>query len=253
MTTATQIDRTLTFEIAHNVRHMGGYRTRDGRETRPTIVRAASLHRLTDAGVDSFVAAGIRTVIDFRSEKECDDRRTPNMEAHGVRHIFAPVFRSDASPAGLGADFTGFGPVYQKMLHSGAGAYRTLLEVVAEADGGVLFHCAAGKDRTGVLCALTLLALGVDEADVTADYELTNLNAMLDGVLVQAAARYAKRIGRPIEPEEIRPMIRVERAFLDAALGAIAQRSGSVDAYLEDMLGLDDARRKALAANLLAA
>jgi protein-tyrosine phosphatase len=170
MTTAITIDRTLTFEVAHNVRHIGGYRTRDGRETRPTIIRAASLHRLTDAGVDSFVAAGIRTVIDLRSEKERDELRTPNMEAHGVRHVFAPVFTSDASPTALSEDFVSFGPIYRSMLDTGATAYKTLLEVVAEADGSVLFHCAAGKDRTGIAAALLMDLAGCSDEDICEDY-----------------------------------------------------------------------------------
>ena len=166
----TLTDRNLSFAVAYNVRHMGGYRTTNGRETRPDVIRAASLHRLTDEGVEALVAHGVRTVVDLRSETEREQTPTPNMEAHGVNHVFAPVFKTDAAPQSFARDFQGYGPIYRRFLETGRDAYRTLFGVIAESDGAVLFHFAAGKDRTGVAAALHHAQHEVSDDDIAADY-----------------------------------------------------------------------------------
>lgn len=238
MTTATALDRTLTFEIAHNVRHMGGYRTRDGRETRPTIIRSASLHRLTDGGVDSFVAAGIRTVVDLRSEKECDEFRTPNMAAHGVRHVIAPVFQGDASPAAFSEGFAGFGPIYQSMLDTGAVAYRTLLEVIADEDGGVLFHCAAGKDRTGVAAALLLDLVGVADDQIVADYA-ESAERLKDAFRETQMTPEQRERMSALSDETRALLLGSEPAYMVETLDFVRGRFGSARGYFRT-LGLGD-------------
>jgi protein-tyrosine phosphatase len=233
---ATTLTRTLAVEVAFNVRHLGGYRTRDGRETRPTIVRSASLHRLTDAGVTSLVAHGIRTVVDLRSEKEREEMPTPNMTAHGVTHVFAPVFRTDASPASFADGFVGFGPVYRRFLDTGRDAYRALFEAIALSDGGVLFHCAAGKDRTGVAAALVLELAGVDDGDIVEDY------AHSAGLLRDAFRDWkpSAPADAPVIDEATREkLLGSEPAYMAETIEYLRGRWGSARGYLRD-LGLDD-------------
>jgi protein-tyrosine phosphatase len=236
--TTTIVNRTLALEVAFNVRHMGGYTTRDGRETRPEVIRAASLHRLTDSGVDSLVAAGIQTVIDLRSEKERETLPTPNMSAHGVRHVFAPVFKTDASPTSFADGFEGFGPVYRRFLDTGRDAYRTLFDVIASSDGCVLFHCAAGKDRTGVAAALVLDLAGVDDSAIVEDY------AQSAGLLVDAFKDWKPTAEQQANAAKISPETRAkllgsEPEYMVETIEYIRGRWGSARGYLRD-LGLSD-------------
>jgi protein-tyrosine phosphatase len=124
--------RELTVEVAHNIRHLGGYRTRNcSRTISNDIVRSATLHRLTDRGVETIAEAGIRTIIDFRSEMELEREKTPDVTKFGIRSIHAPVFRStDASPAGLAdKEFPGYGFVYQRFLEIGGQVTPVELEL----------------------------------------------------------------------------------------------------------------------------
>src|SRR5690606_23117977 len=128
---------------------LGGYPAPGKRRTRADVIRSASLHRLTTESIASLRETGITTIVDLRSTVERERDVTPDMSAHNVANVHLPVFESDASPSGLGENFPGFGPIYERFLENGGNAYRRLCEHIAASDGGVLFHCAAGKDRTG--------------------------------------------------------------------------------------------------------
>ena len=106
----------------------------------------------------------------------------------------------------------------------------------------VLIHCAAGKDRTGILAALVLLALGVEEEAVFEDYLLTNAAVDIETILPAMARRISDEHGKTVTPEALRPMLGVEAGFLRRALEVI----GPLDAYLERALGLDKSARRVL-------
>ena len=168
--TLTITNRELRLEVAHNVRHMGGYTTPEGRTTTDTVIRSAGLQRLTPHGLGTLADHGVKAIVDHRSRAERERDVTPDPSVAGIRHVFAPVFEEDQSPVGLDAEFPGYFVVYQRMLETGRDAYRVLFETVSDTDGKVVFHCAAGKDRTGVAAALMLRLAGVDEATVIEDY-----------------------------------------------------------------------------------
>jgi protein-tyrosine phosphatase len=231
--------RSLAVEVAFNVRHLGGYVTRDGQRTRPDVVRAASLHRLTDCGVDSLVQHGVRTVVDLRSERERDEFPTPDMARHGIRQVFAPVVRGDASPATFADGFVGYGPVYRDFLHAGRDAFRTLVAVIAESDGGVLFHCAAGKDRTGVAAALLLDVAGVSDEDILADYSASE--ALLAGAFEDAQLTPAQRARTAkLSPDQRARLLSSHPAYMSETLAFVRERWGSARGYLRSV-GLDEA------------
>jgi len=167
------ISRELRLEVAHNVRHLGGYRTVSGTQTTDVAIRSASLHRLTDRGLEQLRERDVLTIVDFRSDAERERDQTPDASRYGIRVVHAPVFQQDMSPTGFNGEFPGFAVVYAMFLEIGGPAYRTLLETIAEADGRVLFHCAAGKDRTGIAAALLLDLAGVDDETIIEDYTLT--------------------------------------------------------------------------------
>ncbi len=168
--------RWVELEGVDNVRDLGGLPLRDGGTTRfGRLLRSARLHHLTDADVDRLTGTyGVRTVIDLRSPREVErDGPTP-LERAGVRteHLTVlpddqrPIPREDEDPKLF--NYRGY------LAHRPdniLAAVRLLIEPDA---GAALVHCAAGKDRTGVFCALVADAVGVRTDAVVEDYAMSN-------------------------------------------------------------------------------
>lgn len=242
-----ELTRDLVVEVVPNIRHLGGYRTRDGRETTCTpLVRSASLHRLSAGGIAALADSGVKTVVDLRSGMERERDVTPDLAPFGIVTVHAPVFESDASPVGQDPrDFPGYAVVYERMLASGQPAYRRLFETVAEAEGGVLFHCAVGKDRTGVGAALMLSVAGVSEADVIADYERS------EGLLAHLFAEMLPRMQeRGIDEALGRRLMAAPAADMAAMLAHIDRTWGSAEGYLLD-IGVSTGALSAVRARLV--
>ncbi len=242
----TITNRELRLEIAHNVRHLGGYATTNGRTTRDDIIRSASLHRLTDTGMRHLAEAGVTTIIDFRSDMELERDVTPDSAPYGIRNIHAPVFQQDASPVGLEAEFPGYGVIYERFLDMGRNAYRTLFETAAEADGRILFHCAAGTDRTGVAAALLLDLAGVDETTIVEDYALTEnlLAPMLADWLPQMQER-------GIDPEKAKTLMAAPAEAMGSAMAHLRQTFGNAEGYARE-IGISDTTISAVRARMVA-
>ena len=126
-------------------------------------------------------------------------------------------------------------------------AFGTAVRRVAYASGPLLFHCSAGKDRTGWLTAVLLGALGADRATIVDDYVLTN------EVAGPAMAHTMELLNarRGVPRELLWPVLAAEPAYLDEAFGAVEERYGGLDGYLRDGLGLDDDELAALRRRLL--
>ncbi len=160
--------RWIHIEGAANTRDAGGYSTSDGHiMPRGMVYRSAKLNRLTDAGADSYRELGINTVIDF-----CN-RLTP-----------WPLFGGDvwsvqlaSSVHGCPMSFSKDGPreeFYTRGVCDNAASYREAFELLADSNNyPVLYHCAAGTDRTGVMSALLLELLGVPRETIIVDFELS--------------------------------------------------------------------------------
>jgi len=116
----------------------------------------------------------------------------------------------------------------------------------------VLIHCAAGKDRTGILAALTHRIVGVHHDDMIEDYLLTNTAVRLEERAPEIAERMSRWSGRPASPEAVIAFVGVAPEYLDEAFAEIDRKSGSLDAYLADNLGLDAAMRQRIAERLTA-
>ena len=145
------------------------------------------------------------------------------------------VLRSGASlspqdAAGLMQD------TYRGFVHDNAPRFAALLRMLVERDDPLVFHCTAGKDRTGFAAALILLALGVPREVVMQDYLLTNGLYRRPAGLVSSA------------PEDVLNVIwRVQEDFLQAALQAVERDHGGLLPYLSGRLGMNDTARKRLA------
>ncbi len=127
---------------------------------------------------------------------------------------------------------------------------RRYLGTLAEGRGPSLVNCMAGKDRTGIAVAVVQLAIGVHRDDVLADYLLTN-TAGDSEARIAAGAETIRAMSRQLDPEVLRAIMGVEAEYLEAAFAAMADKHGSVDGYLRDVLGVDEALRERLRAQLV--
>jgi protein-tyrosine phosphatase len=165
------MQRHIQINGINNLRDLGGYATQDGGQTRwGVFLRSANLDEVAAAGQRQLLDYGLRHIIDLRTTFEI--QRWPDVfaQSSAVNYHHLPFF--DDNP-GM-EDIDGFDDVveiYTFMVERCQPAVRTILETISTADdGAVLFHCAGGKDRTGIIAALLLGLAGVDDATIAQDY-----------------------------------------------------------------------------------
>lgn len=186
----TLIDTTVVpFSPPVNLRDLGGIRTDGGPVRRGFAVRSDDLAIASPASIDALVAAGLTTVVDLRSSDEVALTGRGPLGAHGtVTYHHVPFLASIGDAADESADAAArprtnplaqptFERMYLRMFEGAAPHIVTALAVIAHAPGTVAFHCAAGQDRTGVLAAALLLAIGAKPDDIVEDYARTGVNS----------------------------------------------------------------------------
>ncbi len=250
----------MILEGAPNFRDIGGYEAEDGRRVRSGLLyRSDSLSKLSRADWTSLARRGVRSVADFREpfEREKASYKVPDeislyvfpIEVGGkdIRAEVENVIRGRSE-----RDLNEFLVEIGRALvldHSEVYA-RWLRLLIDERDAMPhVFHCTAGKDRTGFAAALILRLLGVAHETVIEDYLATNDNLQ----------RFVKRILRRVglltlsrrKANLVRPLLVADERYLDASFDAIAERWGSFDAYLRDGLSLTDADITSLRERLL--
>jgi protein-tyrosine phosphatase len=266
---------TLGLINATNARDLGGFGTADGRRTRRgRVFRANALNRLTDDDVLALGRLGLVHVVDFRHDEEIKltgPDRLPDIPA--CRLVPVPIFdpdhdvftlvnaalgrrrrSADTSAEAAPLEFpistdVAMVALYRWFVTSPLAreAFAQVVRLVATAESlPLLFHCTAGKDRTGWLSAVLLTALGVDRDSIRADYLLTNeLNAAGNAhIIAQVGARLA-------DPAALAPLLEARLEYLDAAFDQAEDSYGGMDGYVREGLGLDEAVLDALRDNLL--
>ena len=215
--------RRVDIEGCNNFRDLGGYPATAGRSLRwRTLYRADALHRLTPAGVRRLRdELGLREIIDLRSTGELElDGRGP-LEAEPMRFHHLPLFDGNVAAAARGAavDMT-LGDRYFAMLEFACEPIAGVLATLAAASGPAVFHCAAGKDRTGVISAVLLSLLGVRDEIVVADYAASRdaLDAIVERLMESEGYREMFEALPPdtlhAEPETMETLLaRVREAF----------------------------------------
>lgn len=254
---------------APNARDLGGMVGAGGRRVRAgRLIRTPALGRLTDEDLLVLGKLAPACVVDLRDDSEIAagpaDRLVgqPRVVRLPVFDPAHPVFTAVArvllghdlsaeaelalrgSPAAMAEIYRWF--VTGEPARAGFGA---AVRLAAEAENlPLLFHCSAGKDRTGWLSVVLLTALGVDEAAIRADYLRTNERTeSLREVLLQAMRKQRPELAE----SAIRPLLEVRGEYLDAAYAEVRRVYGSFDAYLRDGLGLTEGQLAALRDNLL--
>jgi protein-tyrosine phosphatase len=259
--------RSLGLVGAPNARDLGGLAVADGRAVRAGLVyRAPALGRLTEHDVARLGRCGLTDLLDLRHGSEIEVAPPDRLPAGPhVAHIpifdpAHPVF-TYVSAVLLGHDLAAYEElgaegtpgamlaIYRWFVTSPAGraGFGKALQRIADATGPLLYHCSAGKDRTGWLTATLLSALGADRDTVYADYELTNeVSAAVNESLLSAIAT-----ARGVDADLLRPVLVASPRYLNEAFAAADREYGGIDGYLRDGLGLDGDDLGRLQARLL--
>lgn len=242
------LDRAIRFQRVFNVRDLGGLPTTDGRTVKRGLVyRADGVHRLDGDDLESAAVLGLRTVLDLRTEGELERGRFPT-DLHPVDWYHLPVLQriwsDDELVPGTGAAAF-LRDRYLDMLDQGGGSLARALELIADGHPA-LFHCSAGKDRTGVLAALLLGLLGVGRDDIVHDYHLSAaaMGEFSQWLAVEFPESVDAMSSQP--PEYLEAPAEAMHGFLDE----VDDRYGSMEGLVAS-LGVSDATVSALRDQLL--
>jgi protein-tyrosine phosphatase len=233
-------ERRIALEGALNFRDLGGYPTTDGRVVAwGRLFRSDGLHQLTPTDLDVLHGLGIKVVCDLRNTNEVavDVSRFP-ADAR-VKRLHLPIGGDTANAPSIidlirAGEIAAFGvdavvDVYGLMIEHGAPSFGTVVREAADpAHLPLLFHCTAGKDRTGVTAMLLLSTLGVADADILDDYELTT--DYRSGARVEQLRPELEAAG--VDIEAVLPFLVAPREVMTGAMAFVRDRWGSVEGYL---------------------
>ncbi|MCD5001588.1 tyrosine-protein phosphatase [Enterococcus saccharolyticus] len=210
----------LPLENTYNTRELGGYQTSNGMTAWKTFLRSDDLKNLSENDLQFLVDYGVSTVIDLRGEKE--NQEGPHPKESSFYYYNIPLASENAVNMELPlADFR-FEDFYIQMLLDKQSGIRQIFTILAEAPNAVLFHCAAGKDRTGVVAALILGSVGVSNADIIANYQITH-------TYLSVNPSFAKSLAPMTE------LLRSDAEVMAATLAFIEQTFESIPAYLRQI------------------
>jgi protein-tyrosine phosphatase len=237
--------RSLNLTGATNFRDLGGYAGQNGRLVRwRRLFRSDHLAALTPEDLAALSRLGLSRAYDFRgvAERAAVPYALPGVASHSLA-IEPTVVQRMKELLESGHQLTAQDTVrlmqqtYRAFVHDNSPRFAELFGYLLDSDAPVVFHCTAGKDRTGFAAALILLALGVPRPVVMQDYLLTNDLFRMPHATPGLA------------PQEVLDVLwRVQEDFLDAALHAVDADYGGVPQYLEQALGLGATEQERLAA-----
>ncbi|WP_435168996.1 tyrosine-protein phosphatase [Paenibacillus glycanilyticus] len=254
--TVTVAERKVNLQGAYNFRDLGGYKTTDGKTVKwGKLFRGEELGHLTDADIKTIQEMGIKTNVDYRTDAEVKALADPVIP--GITNI-----RTDAGNAGSAADLNSMiasGLMkdeasavammagFNKQMVDSPKFYVQLMELLNDPNHiGLVQHCTAGKDRTGLGSAIILLTLGVDEKTVMDDYLLSNVYRE------EANKKAIEAVKAQVKDENvvaaITALMGVQKEFLQAAIDEMKAKYGSIDNFLEKGLGITKQERAKLKA-----
>ncbi|MFT3821279.1 MAG: tyrosine-protein phosphatase [Rubrivivax sp.] len=241
-------ERRLPLDGATNFRDLGGYRGHDQRPLRwRRLFRSDHLGNLSDADRRALAQLGVKRAFDFRGvqERAAATYDLPGLQQHSLAIEPSVAQRmTDLVQAGVVLDAAHMTELmhelYERLVDDNAARYAEWFEHLLADDSPLVFHCTAGKDRTGVAAALLLAALGVPRPVIEHDFLLTN--------------QHYRRpvITSAVIPEDALAVLwGVRPSFLHTALETIEKRLGGLEGYLGKQMKLTPAARARLAASYL--
>lgn len=245
---------------ATNFRDFGGWPGEDGRRVRQGLLyRSNALAELTREDLQVLDGLGVRAVYDLRTRPEREAAPTAwtpeglttrTFKAQHKRRLADMALEYPPDQEGVLRLMHDF---YSDLPFTYAPAISGVIDAISEGGAPCIVHCSAGKDRTGIVCALLLTALGVSREDVVEDYERTNRRSHAERDMARAVAPREgdDALRRRYPPESIAAMMAAAPSYIEAAFAAIDGRYPRMADYLRAELGLDAARLDALRAELL--
>ncbi|MFT4634593.1 MAG: protein-tyrosine phosphatase [Arenicella sp.] len=267
--------RILDIEGVINFRDLGGYQTSDGRTVSwSKVYRSAQLDRISEQGLQDMVALGIRTVIDLRFSEETERYPTMRQAVPGADILswhdeVDPLTNenSDAIKRSWRQSLDSNDPAqvreamrvnYPKKLYSHRAIYKTMLMRLLAQKTPLVFHCAAGKDRTGVAAALILALLGVSDEVIIEDYLLTQsatenlLKSFHAGGATgpQGNADFQHRLAS-YPRTLVQPVFDADISYITTLMSYVSEHYGSFNQYALNVLAFDSDQVESLRARLL--
>lgn len=244
-------ERLIPMEKGGNFRDLGGIPTKDGRIVQwGKLYRSGKLNKLTDKDLKYFNTLAINTVVDFRDDIEVVEDKSRLPEDRAVNQVRTPIGdRSGNMQAQLKKqikkadqktfDSEGFVvDVMRQFIDTFAFQYQPFLDLIAEEEKNapLLYHCSAGKDRTGLGTALVLAMLGVEKDVILGDFMMSNYyrNKKINNTLRKTAWVVRQRVTQPL--------VEVKDSYLKAAFDAIEVKYGSMENFFEKEYGYDEAK-----------
>lgn len=269
------ISRHIDFDGMNNVRDMGGMTGADGRPIKNGLLfRSDHLHNATARDMQKLKDVGVRYVLDLRNIEEYKEQ--PDVRAEGITNIPLPL--NPERTAGIAKDKKSREElrteaiekaskdpfVFLKEMTEYYVAYATVpytfhqmhefFSFLIHADGGVLWHCAGGKDRTGILAVLLCHVLGVSQADIEEDYLATNRYKQKEAD--EETAEIQKTLPSDCPPEVAVSMTKytwlAHMEYLNRFYEIVRENHGSVQGFLREAVGLTEEEAKALREKYLA-
>ena len=234
-----------------NFREVGGLTTRDGRRVKSGVLwRSAGLEAATARDIELIGKLGLMSIADLRGEEERSTQPTHPAITKDVQTIwsttgglpsrseFMQTFNSDKDANTLRQVVE---QLYRTIADNHASHFRLIFDALAVGALPMLVHCAAGKDRTGVVVAVILEALGVERESILVDYARTNELLDWDRLSITAAAGTGLGAGAlsALPQEAFEVLRRADVSYLDAALSDLDLRYSTVTQFLEQKVGLN--------------
>ena len=249
-------NRIVQLEGAYNFRDLGGYQTSGGRVVQQgRFFRSDEFSELSDADLETLKALGLHTIIDLRNPSEIKGKENRPIAGSSYQQIriykrdplmrYMPIalFQRHILPKALGDS-------YIHLIETRAQAFGAALRVLTAEDNlPMVYHCSAGKDRTGIVVALALSVLGVPTETIIADYSLSNLGFEHYYTEFIASGRL-DRWGVPYE--DFQPLFIVDPDWMKNLLAHLYSKYGNVETYLIRKAGLTVEDLQSIRKNLLA-
>ncbi|MCD9616588.1 tyrosine-protein phosphatase [Chryseobacterium gleum] len=247
--TVIHLKKVTNFRTVGNIKNTEGRTLKEGK-----FYRSAHLHRLKKRSFNRFDELGIREIIDLRNSKEIAQK--PDQIPADNTYKKYSAFEDEGDQLSRAKKLVLKGKVdasdadkrmidfYREYVTENPKTIKTIITEVLESKDPVLYHCTAGKDRTGIITALILTILKFDKETIYNDYLLSN-NYRKD--LVQKRLRLANRLHflyPKMDLEVLEKLSWVEKRYLDAAFEEINKKYGSADAYIQQGLGISYAKRR---------
>lgn len=239
------MERFIYIKGAYNVRDIGGYSTRDGGKIKwGTIFRSGKISHIKDSENEKMASMNLNSICDFRTMAEQEASPDVWLNLKEINQYPFPVGegRLDKldwmknAAKGTGKDSHLYKANRSYVLKN-AHRYRAFFEILLdERNYPLLYHCTAGKDRTGFATLLLLSALGVERKTIIEDYLLTN--DYLDKFFWKEMDKVAARTG--LDVEKVKPILIASEVYLQGAYDAIEENFGTVNNFLQKEIGIGD-------------